>query len=374
MNNWISRNRKQILQVHKILGLVTGIVVFIVSITGCLWVFQEEIKDLTTEKMVIEPNDNPILTATQAKMIAQETIPDKSIHGVLYSVENDPIEVIFYEAEPEFYQSVFIHPYSYEVLRVEDHKSGFLAFVLEGHMRLWLPKAIGARLVQYSVLLFLIILISGLFLWWPKNKKVLKKRLKFDWKETTKWRRKNFDLHSVVGFYVGSLAFVLAFTGCVMAFDWFYYITYKTTGGSKDPRFVIPNNNVIDESKTYQVTLDDLVPRLKKEYPEAISFELHYPHSDTTCVYVETTYNQGIHYNVDYLFFDQNTLEEIETPSIYGKYQNAGFADSIIRMNYDIHVGEIGGIWGKIIAFLASLITATLPVSGTLLWYGKKKK
>ena len=43
-------------------------------------------------------------------------------------------------------------------------------------------------------------------------------------------------------------------------------------------------------------------------------------------------------------------------------------------MNYDIHIGAIGGLAGKIIAFLASLICASLPVTGTLLWYGKKFK
>ena len=43
-------------------------------------------------------------------------------------------------------------------------------------------------------------------------------------------------------------------------------------------------------------------------------------------------------------------------------------------MNYDIHVGAIGGLAGKIIAFLASLICASLPVTGFYIWWNKKKK
>ena len=43
-------------------------------------------------------------------------------------------------------------------------------------------------------------------------------------------------------------------------------------------------------------------------------------------------------------------------------------------MNYDIHIGAIGGIAGKIIAFLSSLLIASLPVTGTLLWYGRTYK
>jgi uncharacterized iron-regulated membrane protein len=43
-------------------------------------------------------------------------------------------------------------------------------------------------------------------------------------------------------------------------------------------------------------------------------------------------------------------------------------------MNYDIHVGQILGLPGKIIAFVASLICASLPVTGFIIWWGKHKK
>jgi uncharacterized iron-regulated membrane protein len=43
-------------------------------------------------------------------------------------------------------------------------------------------------------------------------------------------------------------------------------------------------------------------------------------------------------------------------------------------MNYDIHVGAIGGLTGKIIAFIASLVCASLPVTGFLIWWGKRRK
>jgi uncharacterized iron-regulated membrane protein len=45
-------------------------------------------------------------------------------------------------------------------------------------------------------------------------------------------------------------------------------------------------------------------------------------------------------------------------------------------MNYDIHVGSILGLPGKFLAFFASLIGATLPVTGFIIWWvkGRKKK
>ncbi|WP_438711238.1 PepSY-associated TM helix domain-containing protein [Aquimarina muelleri] len=369
-------NRKIILQIHKILGLITGVVLFIVSITGCLWVFKDEIESFYTDYTYVAPQEQEFIISSKVKSIAEQIIPNKTIHGVIYGQPNEAIEVVFYQAEPElFYQSVFLDPYSGKFIKRVDNDSGFFAFVLKGHIRLWLPEAIGSRIVSYSILLFLVLLISGFFLWIPRNKKNWRQRLKFDWNSKTRWKRKNFDLHSITGFYISSLGLLFAFTGCVMAFNWFYFIAYIATGGDKAPQFILPQNiSTTITNSDKNPPYDQLIPTLYKAYSEAKSFELHYPENDSTTVLVEVSNSAGLYYDMDYLFFDQNTLQEVETTSIYGKYKDAGFADKVIRMNYDIHVGSIGGLAGKIIAFLASLICASLPVTGVLLWYGRAYK
>ena len=43
-------------------------------------------------------------------------------------------------------------------------------------------------------------------------------------------------------------------------------------------------------------------------------------------------------------------------------------------MNYDIHIGAVLGYPGRIAAFLAALIAASLPITGLLIWLGKRKK
>ncbi|MEM6805059.1 MAG: PepSY-associated TM helix domain-containing protein [Bacteroidota bacterium] len=371
-----SKAFKILLPTHKILGLATGLIVFLVAITGACWVFKEEIEALYLPEYTFTIEEKASISASQAKALAQEIFPNKSIHGTLFKNAGNAVEVIFYEAEPEFYRSVFLHPYSGQVLESRDHFSGFFAFMLKGHMYLWLPQEIGGPVVKYSIVLFLLIITSGLILWFPQKLKEVKKKLRFDWKETTRWRRKNYDLHTIVGAYIYALAFVFAFTGSVIGLPWFYYLAHKGLGGESAPMFIIPANEselTLGESQSY-VILDQLIPKLQAEEPDAESFELHYPHDDTSSIYVEVSMQEGVYYNSDYRFFDQYTLAEIETPSIYGKYQDADFADTYIRMNYDIHIGAIGGLVGKIIAFIASLFVASLPLSGFLIWYGRRKK
>ncbi|MBJ6366980.1 PepSY-associated TM helix domain-containing protein [Snuella sedimenti] len=367
--------KKSILTLHKILGLTTGFVVFIVAITGCCWAFKEEIENTYNDYKKIIPQNKPILTPTEAQIYAKSVFPNNSIHGTVFKQPDDAIEVIFYNRQPEFYQSVFLNPYSGAVIKVDNHLSGFFAFILKGHMRLWLPKKIGEQVVGISILVFILIIISGFILWLPKRRKNLKQRLTFEWKPSTRWKRKNFDLHSVIGFYICSLALALAFTGSVISYNWLKYVVYKSAGGDKVPQFIIPNNiNKSLVTDTNTAPIDRLIVMLQKESPNAKSFELHYPKSDSSSIDIEVSNSKGLYYDSDFRFFDQYTLEEIETPGIYGKYSDAKVADKILRMNYDIHIGAIGGLAGKIIAFLISLLTASLPVTGILLWYGRTYK
>lgn len=370
--------RKLLRQGHLLLGLASGLVIFIVAVTGCLWAFQEEIQQLTSDLPKIESSGQALIPPQEAKQLAEEVFPGKQVHGTLYSGGNQPIEVIFYEAEPEFYKSVFLHPYNGEVLKTKDQLNSFFGFVLQGHRYLWLPHEIGGQIVAWSTVIFAILLISGIVLWWPKNKKARKQRFWFDWKSGTKWKRKNYDLHSIAGFYVSFVAVVVIFTGLTMAFVEFKSFVYKSLGGEKQVVWSVPNNLSQEETPGESTpTIDRLFYRLQKEFPEAAGLEFHYPTSASEAIYVEVSKEEGLYYNADYRFYDQNSLEELSSSTYYGVYEEAGFPEKAIRMNYDIHVGAIAGLPGKILAFLASLICASLPVTGFLMWYGrnyKKKK
>lgn len=62
--------RKGFLVVHKWLGLITGIVVFIVAITGCFYAFKEEIQSLYQDYKHVEVDNDPFLTPSQVAHIA----------------------------------------------------------------------------------------------------------------------------------------------------------------------------------------------------------------------------------------------------------------------------------------------------------------
>lgn len=356
-------------KIHLYLGLLTGLVIFIVSITGALWTFKEEIESINNNYSEIIAQNKPFLKALALKKIAQEQCPNHTIHGVKYGQKNQSVEVVFYDYKPEFYTSVFINPYNGKVLKIKDHLHNFFGFVLKGHVRLWLPHEIGSFIVSYSVLLFLFIIITGLFIWFPKNSKAFKQKLKTNWHQKTLWKRKNYDLHNLLGFYSSIFIFLIAFTGCIMAFSWLKTSFYQTINGQKEVDFIWPSANKSLEKNDYDYLLDNLY----KKYPNADGFEVHYPSNDSLSIYVEVSHTKGVYYNSEYLFFEQKTLKPINTPSIYSENKDLKMSDKILRMNYDIHVGAIGGIYGKTIVFLLSLVSASLPLTGILIWWNRNK-
>ena len=362
--------KKAIGKIHLWLGLSSGLVVFVVSITGCLYAFQAEIQELTQPFRRVQIRNEEKLPPTQLKAIATELLPDKKIHAAVYEHGDRAAIVSFYDFDPSYYYLVYLNPYNGEVLKVKDMYSDFFYQVLQGHYYLWLPPEIGQPLVATSTLIFVIMLITGIVLWWPKKNKT-RQRFRIKW--NARWRRKNYDLHNVLGFYTMWIALILALTGLVWGFQWFGTTIYLLAGGDKKVIFEEQPSQIPSEEQEVH-PIDKLWMNLKNENPTIDILEMHFPENDTTSIAVTINPDRKSYWKSDYRFFDQKTLAEIPVNQIYGKMTGASAADKLIRMNYDIHTGAILGLPGKILAFFASLICASLPVTGFYIWYGRKYK
>jgi uncharacterized iron-regulated membrane protein len=364
--------KKAIGQLHLWLGLSSGIIIFIIAITGCLYAFQEEIQNSTEEYRFVEKQDKPFLLPSQLEQIARKELPNKSLHAIKYNGREKSAEAIFFHNQPTYYYIVYLNPYSGKVLEKANMEEGFFKFILNGHFYLWLPPEIGQTVVASATLIFLMLLLSGLYLWYPRNKNAIKQRFSFQWKKGTKWKRKNYDLHNITGFYVLTIALVFAITGLVWGFQWFAYSYYTILGGEKSLIYEDP----VSTKKTAHPNnpVDKIWVLMQKEYPQAKSIEVHPPENDSTSIAANANSEEGTFWKTDYRYFDQYTLEEKEVKHIYGKYKNTTTSDKLMRMNYDIHTGAVLGLAGKIFAFLISLLIASLPISGFYIWLGRNRK
>lgn len=119
--------------------------------------------------------------------------------------------------------------------------------------------------------------------------------------------------------------------------------------------------------------MDALYLRLIGESPWS-SIEVHPPAGPQSPVAISINSEAGTYWKTDYRYFDPQSLAELPTDNLYGRLADAGTADKLLRMNYDLHTGAVWGLGGKIFMFLMSLLIASLPVTGFAYWYGRRVK
>lgn len=364
LKKWIGR-------IHLWLGLVSGVLIVFLGITGCILAFEKEIRNLTESYQFVEKQDMPYFPPSQLKAIAAKQLNGLPVVGLEYGSPGKAAFAAYYDTVA--YTIVAMNPYTGEVLKVKDMTKDFFRIVLNGHFYLWLPPAIGRPIVGSATLVFLIMLISGIVLWWPKNKAAIKQRFSIKW--NAKWRRVNYDLHNVLGFYMSWIGIFLAITGLVWGFDWFADATYyATSGGKKRPPHEHPVSNPKIAGNT-DLVADQLWAHHLANMTDKESITVFYPVTETDPLEMGVNHRPGTYYKVDYYHYDRYSGEELPATGSYaGGFEDASLADKLVRMNYDIHVGAILGLPGKFLVFFGSLIAASLPVTGFLLWRGRRKK
>jgi uncharacterized iron-regulated membrane protein len=368
--------KKAIRKIHLWLGLSSGLLVFIIAVTGSLYAFQEEIQDMTEEYRFVEAQNKSFLPPSQLEIIARKEVPNKVLHAIKYNEKNNAVEAIFFLYEPSYHYTTYLNPYTGKVLKTINNEKGFFPFILDGHFYLWLPHEIGQTVTASATLVFLIMLISGVILWYPKNRSAVKQRFWFKWKKGTKWKRKNYDVHNVTGFYILIIGIIFAITGLVWGFQWFAYSYYKLSGGEKSLLYEDPlsKKNQKTATTTTVKPLDAVWLKMQKEYPQAKSIEIHPPETNLSPIAANANSDKGTYWKIDYRYFDQFSLQEMTVSHIWGRKNDDKVADTITKMNYDIHTGAILGLPGKIFACFFSLLIASLPISGCYIWWGRNKK
>jgi len=386
--------KKLIGKLHLWLGLASGLVVFVVSITGCLYVFQRELFEWTHRDVLRIAAPAPAaqpLPYSEVWQKAQQALgpgqpvmfanayraPDRAWSFMTYKgTPGQP----YFGGQVEVLRTAYVNPYTGQVTGIIDNKYEFFQLVKSVHWDLLIGDA-GRWVVGYSTLVFVFMLISGLVLWWPKNKAARKQRFKVKWDASPK--RLNYDLHNTVGFYVTLVALCIALTGLTWSFDWVRAgVTYLATGhteaahggrggkrGGKKPGAEAPALTPAEQAQATQ-TLDAAVRDAWQRQPTAVSLSAQPLTGFNDPLRVRVNEDLGTRYRASQLLYDARTgaFQKAEL------YRDKPAGEKFLGMNYDLHVGAILGWPTKVLAFLASLVCASLPITGFFIWWNRLKK
>ena len=373
--------RKLFFWIHKWLGLITGLIVLIVSLTGCLTVFSDELKAcFYHDRYYITPATHAeMIGFSRLKNIAQESLGPgvKISRAEIYPHQNrswvfraslTDKKAIGYWNQYKYYFRVYVNPYNGKVIHVENTKKEFFQVMLNLHMNLLLGDALGTTLTGISVLCFFILLISGFIIWFPRKWRMRAFKRGLIFKSGVGLKRLNFDLHNILGFYIFIPAMLITVTGLVFAFPWAdTTVQFLANGAKTVKKREIPKSTA---NEIYPVTATDaVVAGLLKQYPQADVFSIRFREKDTDPLDVQVRLAENRTHLFEWYYFDRNTGK------LLMRYndRNVNSGEKFRSMNYDLHTGAFAGIPTKIFAFIVSLICAAMPITGFIMWYNKLK-
>ena len=229
----------------------------------------------------------------------------------------------------------------------------------------------GKTIVGYSTLVLAIIIISGLVIWYPRNKKALKNRLKI--KTKAGWFRFLYDLHVSGGFYAALLLLILALTGLTWSFGWYrdaFYTAFGISTTSKQthaPTSAVPPKTAGERGskkhpKTDYTQWAEVLADLQSRYPEYKSISIQ----DGSATVSTAAY--GNTRGSDRYSFDPSTgkITEIQL------YKDLPKSAKIRGWIYSVHAGTWGGLTTRILSCLVSLLGAVFAITGYYFWIKKK--
>ena len=385
-------------KIHLWLSVPFGLIITLVCFSGAMLVFENEVNEWFRRDLyyVETVKESPLPMDKLLEKVAT-TLPDSvSVTGV--SISSDPGRAYQVSLSKPRRASLYVDQYTGEV-KGKSERSGFFMFMFRMHR--WLLDSMnpgnegifwGKMIVGVSTLLLVFVLISGIVIWWPRTRKALKNSLKIT--ATKGWRRFWYDLHVAGGMYTLIFLLAMALTGLTWSFPWYRTAFYKVFGVEvqqraaqgheqksdaqkrdtklaahrekkregnevrKGERSGRPENN---HSDMYSVTSpfvywQEIYDKLRRQNPEYKQISIS---SGTASVSFNRFGNQRASYS-----FNTDNGEFTET----SLYQHQDKSGKIRGWIYSVHVGNWGGMFTRILTFIAALLGAALPLTGYYLW------
>ena len=387
-------------KIHLWLSVPFGLIITLVCFSGAMLVFENEVNEWFRRDLyyVETVKESPLPMDKLLEKVAT-TLPDSvSVTGV--SISSDPGRAYQVSLSKPRRASLYVDQYTGEV-KGKSERSGFFMFMFRMHR--WLLDSMnpgnegifwGKMIVGVSTLLLVFVLISGIVIWWPRTRKALKNSLKIT--ATKGWRRFWYDLHVAGGMYALIFLLAMALTGLTWSFPWYRTAFYKVFGVEVQQRAAQGHEQKSDAQK--RDTKLAAHREKKREGNEVRKGERsrrpENNHSDmysvtSPCVYWQEIYDKLRRQNPEYKqisissgtasvsfnrFGNQRASDRYSFNTDNGEftetslYQHQDKSGKIRGWIYSVHVGNWGGMFTRILTFIAALLGAALPLTGYYLW------
>lgn len=380
--------RKVFHWIHLWLSVPFGLITTLICFSGAMLVFEDEITSLLHRDIcrVKPPESVPdgdgvstVPLGTLAGSVAASLDEGVAVTGI--TVYDDPGKAWEVNISRPRRASVCVDQYTGEI-KGRSERPAFFAFMFRLHR--WLLDSMkpgetvfwGKTVVGVSTIAFVIVLISGLAIWWKNSLKVMKNRLKISVSKGCRpfW----YSLHIAGGAYACIFLLAMALTGLTWSFEWYRTGFYKLFGAGTSVSSAAAHGDRSGSvrhggssgSTGHRGPAGKAGEGVSTASWQAVYMELAGRNPGYRSITVSdgtATVSSGSLGNrraSDRYTFDRIT-GEITGSSLY---RDSDRNSRIRGWIYSVHVGSWGGIVTRILAFLSALVGASLPLTGYYMW------
>ena len=306
--------RRAIFQIHLWTGIILGLYVLVISISGSAIVFRNELYNSLWPGPRTVAISGPRLTHDQLRQAAHRAYPKYKLSWIWDNRPPDQAIELWLTRNGNRKERLF-NPYTGEDLgESRPYTIQFLAWLADLHINL-LSGSTG-RLVNGVGAIFVVLLaVTGVVLWWPGVR---------GWRRAliigraSNWKRFNWELHSVIGFWLLPVVLVFGLVGIYAGFP-----------------------------RPFQVMVNKIAP-------------LDYYRLDTDASIAP--------HPAGFVLADTPARAPGARPRFRPRLSTG---DKIIRWFSYLHFGNFGGWVSKAIWTVLGLVPAFLFVTGLLMWWNR---
>ncbi len=203
--------RKAIFRLHKWLGLVVGVYVLAMSLSGVALLFYPQIYQAL--KPAHRSRPGPRLTQTELKLAVQRSHPNSLVSWIWEPADpGSPVEIWFKAPQQE-------EKYLFDAVTGEELGDSMpwslqaLNSAVQFHRDLTLGSQ-GKTIQGIGGILLTLICVTGMVIWWPGVSRWLRHLYI---RRGARPARMTWEAHSAIGFWNSALLLLISFTGACLA-------------------------------------------------------------------------------------------------------------------------------------------------------------
>jgi uncharacterized iron-regulated membrane protein/flavodoxin len=348
---------------HLLAGVIAGVVIFIMSATGVILMYEHQLVEFAERdvRQVVPPAGAQRLSLDELVAKARAQNPDTPPTGVVLRNEATAAVAVGFGRDG----ATYVNPYTGAVLGSGSKLHEWFHDVIDWHR--WLGtegegRATGRAITGVCNLAFFWLAVTGVYLWWPRSWhwRGLKPSLLFNFHLRGKAR--DWNWHNVIGFWASAVLVVLTLTATVMSYPWANDLLYTLTGSEPPPRAQAPGPTAQAQERRGAgaeprerkplASFEAFLERADEQAPGWIMMMMRLPTRGDGLVTVLIQEPKAPHiFARSQLALNRSTAEIVK----WEPYAAASLGRKLRIWARGLHTGEALGFIGQTVAGLASL-------------------